>query len=170
MEITGQEEVKAQVLKIKARADTALRQNTNMKDERYGIVLLGNPGTGKTRCPTAFTGLLTVNTSGKTTVARLYAKFPTSMGMLSENGFVETARSHLANDEVAGAEKHMETLVNADGAAFFLDEAYQLALGHNYRGASVLDFLLAEIENQVGKIVFIFAGYNKQMGNFFEHN
>ncbi len=45
--MTGLEEVKAQVLKIKARADTALRQNTNVKDERYGIVLLGNPGTGK---------------------------------------------------------------------------------------------------------------------------
>ena len=47
MKMTGLEEVKAQVLKIKARADTALRQNTNVKDERYGIVLLGNPGTGK---------------------------------------------------------------------------------------------------------------------------
>ena len=47
MKMTGLEEVKAQVLKIKARADTALRQNTKIKDERYGIVLLGNPGTGK---------------------------------------------------------------------------------------------------------------------------
>jgi len=170
MKMTGLEEVKAQVLKIKARADTALRQNTNMKDERYGIVLLGNPGTGKTRCPTALTGLLTVNTSGKTTVARLYAKFLTSMGVLSGNEFVETSGSRLANDGVAGAKKHIETLFNAGGGAFFLDEAYQLALGHNYGGASVLDFLLAEIENQVGKIVFIFAGYNKQMEKFFEHN
>ena len=64
----------------------------------------------------------------------------------------------------------METLVNAGGGAFFLDEAYQLALGHNYGGASVLDFLLAEIKNQVGKIVFNFSGYNKQMEKFFEHN
>jgi len=47
MEMTGLEEVKAQVLKIKAKIDTAVRQNTNMKDERYGVVLLGNPGTGK---------------------------------------------------------------------------------------------------------------------------
>jgi len=169
-EMTGLEEVKAQVLKIKARADTALRQNTNMKDERYGIVLLANPGTGKTRCTTALTGLLTVNTSGKTTVARLYAKFLTSIGVLSGNGFVETSGSRLANDGVAGAKKHMETLIIAGGGAFFFDEAYQLALGHNYGGASVLDFLLAEIANQVGKIVFIFAGYNKQMEKFFEHN
>jgi hypothetical protein len=33
----------------------------------------------------------------------------------------------------------------------------------------VLDFLLAEIENLAGKVVFIFAGYRKQMEKF-EHN
>ncbi len=51
-----------------------------------------------------------------------------------------------------------------------IDEAYQLAEGHNYGGKTVLDFLLAEIENIVGKIVFVFAGYRKQMEKFFEHN
>ena len=34
----------------------------------------------------------------------------------------------------------------------------------------MLDFLLAEMENNVGKIVFILAGYNKEMEKFFEHN
>lgn len=34
----------------------------------------------------------------------------------------------------------------------------------------MLDFLLAEMENNVGKIVFIFAGYNREMEKFFEHN
>ena len=34
----------------------------------------------------------------------------------------------------------------------------------------MLDFLLAEIENLVGKVVFIFAGYDKEMEKFFEHN
>ena len=60
--------------------------------------------------------------------------------------------------------------VTSGGGTFFLDEAYQLADGHNPGGASVLDFLLAEIENKVGKIVFILAGYSKQMEKFFEHN
>lgn len=92
------------------------------------------------------------------------------MGVLSGNEFIETSGSRLANDGVAGVKKHIETIVNADGGAFFLDEVYQLAFGHNYGGASVLDFLLAEIENQVEKVVFIFADYNKQMKKFFEHN
>ena len=34
----------------------------------------------------------------------------------------------------------------------------------------MLDFLLAEIENLTGKVVFIFAGYRKEMEKFFEHN
>lgn len=92
------------------------------------------------------------------------------MGILPGSEFVEITGSSLANEGVAGAKKHLEKLSNAGGGAFFLDEAYQLALGHNYGGKPVLDFLLAEIENQVGKIVFIFAGYKKQMEAVFEHN
>jgi hypothetical protein len=33
-----------------------------------------------------------------------------------------------------------------------------------------LDFILAEIEEKRGQIVFIIAGYNKEMEKFFEHN
>jgi AAA lid domain len=84
--------------------------------------------------------------------------------------FVETTGSRLANEGVAGAKKQIDAITKAGGGAFFLDEAYQLALGHNQGGASVLDFLLAEIENLAGKVVFIFAGYEKQMEKFFEHN
>lgn len=65
---------------------------------------------------------------------------------------------------------HLKTLENADGGIYFIDEAYQLAEGHNYGGKTVLDFLLAEIENLTGKVVFLFAGYRKQMEKFFEHN
>ena len=64
----------------------------------------------------------------------------------------------------------MEGILNAAGGVLFVDEAYQLADGHNYGGKQVLDFLLAEMENNVGKIVFILAGYNKEMEKFFEHN
>ena len=66
--------------------------------------------------------------------------------------------------------KNIEEIQNAGGGALFVDEAYQLTVQHNYGGNAVLDFLLAEIENNVGKIVFIFAGYNKEMEKFFQHN
>lgn len=48
MEMIGLEEVKAQVLKIKAKVDTSVRQGIDLKKERLGLVLLGNPGTGIT--------------------------------------------------------------------------------------------------------------------------
>ena len=42
--------------------------------------------------------------------------------------------------------------------------------GNSYGGKAVLDFLLAEIENLTGKVVFVLAGYHKQMEAFFAHN
>ena len=60
--------------------------------------------------------------------------------------------------------------MNNGGGALFIDEAYQLASGHNHGGRQVLDFFLAEVENLTGKVVFILAGYNKQMEEFFAHN
>jgi len=107
---------------------------------------------------------------GKTTVARLYAKFLTLVGVLPGSSFIETTGSRLANDGVSMVRKHIEEIQNAGGGALFVDEAYQLTAQHNYGGNAVLDFLLAEIENNVGKIVFIFAGYNKEMEKFFQHN
>lgn len=152
MEMIGLEDVKLQVLRIKDKIDVALRQNTISKDERLNAVFLGNPGTGKT------------------TVARHYAKALASLGALPGSAFIETTGSRLASDGIAGIKKHIEEIQNAGGGAIFLDEAYQLTSDHNYGGLQVLDFLLAEMENKVGSIVFIFAGYNKEMEKFFEHN
>jgi Cdc6-like AAA superfamily ATPase len=53
---------------------------------------------------------------------------------------------------------------------FFIDEAYQLVSGNSFGGKAVLDYLLAEIENLTGKVVFVLAGYHKQMEAFFAHN
>ena len=61
-------------------------------------------------------------------------------------------------------------LVKAGGGVVFIDEAYQLASGNNLGGNSVLDFILAEIEERRGTIAFVFAGYVKEMEKFFEHN
>ena len=94
----------------------------------------------------------------------------TSLKVLPGDGFVETTGSRLAHGGVTEVKGHLGQLENAQSGVYFIDEAYQLAEGHNYGGKTVLDFLLAEIENLVGKIVFVFAGYRKQMEKFFEHN
>jgi hypothetical protein len=107
---------------------------------------------------------------GKTTIARLYAKFLASVQVLPANNFIETTGSRLANEGVSGAKKMIEKVIEDGGGTIFCDEAYQLADQHNFQGAQVLDFLLAEMENNVGKLVFIFAGYTKEMEKFFEHN
>jgi hypothetical protein len=46
MNMIGLEDVKNKFLSIKSKVDTAIRQNVDMKDERFGAALLGNPGTG----------------------------------------------------------------------------------------------------------------------------
>ncbi|KAK0501721.1 P-loop containing nucleoside triphosphate hydrolase protein [Armillaria luteobubalina] len=152
MDMVGLEAVKKQILSIKSKIDVSKRQNTDMSKERCNAVFLGNPGTGKT------------------TVARHYVKILASLQVLPGLAFEETTGSRLANDGVQGAKKLIEGVINAGGGAIFVDEAYQLTGEHNFQGSQVLDFLLAEMENNVGRIVFILAGYNKQMEKFFEHN
>lgn len=48
MSMIGLEQVKEQVLVIKAGIEAKKRQNASFKQERFSTVLLGNPGTGKT--------------------------------------------------------------------------------------------------------------------------
>lgn len=107
---------------------------------------------------------------GKTTVARLYAKFLVEVGALPGDHFFESSGSSLANDGVSACKAHIDKILEEGGGVFFIDEAYQLVSGNSYGGKAVLDYLLAEIENLTGKIVFVLAGYNKQMEAFFSHN
>ena len=46
MDMVGLEEVKLQILKIKAKIDASVRQNSDMKEDRLNVAFLGNPGTG----------------------------------------------------------------------------------------------------------------------------
>lgn len=47
MALTGLEDVKEKFLDIKSKIETVQRQQIDMKKERMGMVMLGNPGTGK---------------------------------------------------------------------------------------------------------------------------
>jgi hypothetical protein len=152
MDMIGLEDVKQEFLSIKSRVDTAVRQGVSLSKERFGCSLLGNPGTGKT------------------TVARLYARFLTSVGVIAGTKFEETTGAALANKGVAGCKKLLDDVLNEGGGVVFIDEAYQLTSGNSAGGGAVLDFLLPEVENLTGKVVFVLAGYDKEMESFFSHN
>ncbi|KAF5631693.1 NFX1-type zinc finger-containing protein [Fusarium sp. NRRL 52700] len=152
MGMIGLESVKDQILSIKSTVDTKIRQGFSLGDERWSCSLLGNPGTGKT------------------TVARIYAEFLTTVGAIAGNCFKEVTGSKLANMGVTGCEKLIEDVNNNGGGCVFIDEAYQLSSGNSPGGKAVLDYLLAEVENLRGKVVFVLAGYSKEMESFFSHN
>ncbi|KAK1829287.1 P-loop containing nucleoside triphosphate hydrolase protein [Podospora conica] len=95
-----------------------------------------------------------------------------SCSMLGNPGTGKTTNTGagLANMGVSGCRKLVDEILNDGGGVLFIDEAYQLTSGNNPGGAAVLDYLLAEVENQRGKVVFVLAGYHKQMESFFAHN
>ena len=64
----------------------------------------------------------------------------------------------------------VEGIINGGGGVILIDEAYQLVESGSFGGKLVLDYLLAEMENNRDKLVFILTGYNKEMEKFFEHN
>ncbi|RFN55172.1 hypothetical protein FIE12Z_425 [Fusarium flagelliforme] len=143
MGMIGLESVKDQMLSIKSAIDTKIRQRFSLGDERW---------------------------SCKTTVARVYAEFLTTVGAIPGTRFKEVSGAKLANIGVSGCETLLEEIKTAGGGCLFIDEAYQLSSGNSPGGKAVLDFLLAEVENSRGKIVFVLAGYRNEMESFFAHN
>jgi hypothetical protein len=71
---------------------------------------------------------------------------------------------------VNGCKNLLDDIQNDGGGVLFIDEAYQLSSTSTPGGGAVLDFLLAEVENLTGKVIFILAGYQRQMESFFAHN
>lgn len=110
-------------------------------------------------------------TIGKTTVAKLYAKLLTEIGVLPGKCKVQIRTgSELSHEGVSEMEDILADMQKDGGGVFFIDEAYQL---NNSEGRRVLDYLLANAEKlsgKYGKIVWILAGYAKDMDDLFKLN
>jgi Cdc6-like AAA superfamily ATPase len=105
---------------------------------------------------------------------------------LTTDAVTETSGSKLSSIGPTGIQQEIKEMIDgkpyedADGnikrtpgggGVLFVDEAYQLTAPHTPdSGRQVLDILLTEMENLIGKLVIIFVGYNKDMESFFEHN
>lgn len=58
-----------------------------------------------------------------------------------------------------------------NGGVLFIDETYQLtSLNNSGAGGTILDIVLTKMEENFAKMAFVFAGYNRDMQTFFEHN
>lgn len=92
------------------------------------------------------------------------------MGILDSAHVTETSGAKLAYHTPQMVEDMIENIVS-EGGVLFIDEAYQLTAPHTSAGGmQSLDIILTEMENNIGKLVVVFAGYNKEMESFFEHN
>ena len=108
----------------------------------------------------------------KTTIARYYGTFLQQLSLLPEGSvFEETSGAKLINDGIPGLTAILTNVKKAGGGVIFCDEAYQLI--SDREGRKVLDYILpiAEcLDSEYGPLVWVFAGYEKEMEKLFEHN
>lgn len=112
--------------------------------------------------------------TGKTTVARLYGKMLSAMGLLSKGHLIETDRSGLIGGYVGQTPiKTDEKIKEALGGILFIDEAYSLKKGEDNSwdyGDEAIAILLKRMEDYRDDFVVIVAGYPEPMDKFLASN
>lgn len=157
--MTGLSLVKKEVARMVLMARFhVLRSYHNLEEKGFGrnhMLLLGNPGTGKT------------------TVAKLLGEIFHRMGMLSKGHTVVCDRSTLLGQYVGETERKMrDILEKAKGGVLFIDEAYNHAIKDDEKdyGRHVIDALLPVLSDPDPDMIVIFAGYEDKMSALFSLN
>ena len=118
------------------------------------MIFTGNPGTGKT------------------TIARLVAKYLKAIGALKGGQLVEVTRADLVGRYTGHTAPQTNSVIeSALGGVLFIDEAYSLYRGEQDSfGLEAIDTLVKGMEDHRDELVVILAGYTKEMETFLTAN
>ena len=118
------------------------------------MIFTGNPGTGKT------------------TIARLVAKYLKAIGALKGGQLVEVTRADLVGRYTGHTAPLTNSVIESTlGGVLFIDEAYSLYRGEQDSfGLEAIDTLVKGMEDHRDELVVILAGYTKEMETFLTAN
>ena len=118
------------------------------------MIFTGNPGTGKT------------------TIARLVAKYLKAIGALKGGQLVEVTRADLVGRYTGHTAPLTNSVIeSALGGVLFIDEAYSLYRGEQDSfGLEAIDTLVKGMEDHRDELVVILAGYTREMETFLTAN
>ena len=152
--VIGMENVKKTMAEFKNYAmflKSAKEQGVAVPNSNMHMLFTGNPGTGKTM------------------VARIVGQLLFELGIIEDNKVVEVEPRNLIGTYTGESAQRTASYVNqAMGGVLFIDEAY--AIGDSECGKEAIATLIKSMEDHKDKFVVIFAGYDKEMLEFFKIN
>ena len=118
------------------------------------MIFTGNPGTGKT------------------TIARLVARYLKAIGALKGGQLIEVGRGDLVGRYTGHTAPLTNSVIqSALGGVLFIDEAYSLYRGEQDSfGLEAIDTLVKGMEDHRDELVVILAGYTREMETFLTAN
>ena len=138
-------------LEVQQRRAAAGRKTASLS---MHMIFTGNPGTGKT------------------TIARLVAKYLKAIGALKGGQLVEVSRGDLVGRYTGHTAPLTNSVIqSALGGVLFIDEAYSLYRGEQDSfGLEAIDTLVKGMEDHRDELVVILAGYTREMEHFLTAN
>lgn len=156
-EIIGLKNVKDYIYSLKdmiAISQKRVSQGLKGSEVSMHMIFTGNPGTGKT------------------TMARLMARYLKALGILKNGQLIEVTRADLVAQYVGQTAPKTKQVIEASlGGVLFIDEAYSLYRGkEDSFGLEAIDMLVKSMEDYRDEFIVVLAGYTKEMATFLEAN